>query len=79
MLEHSVFTKLGQAQPLPNIKPSQSPPKDRGGKSMQESTHYNVFIPPVRSSIYQPPDGGTGAAKPSDKENKFHIKSSPSR
>jgi hypothetical protein len=31
----------------------------------------------VRSSIYQPPDGGTGAARPSEKENKFHVNSSP--
>jgi hypothetical protein len=37
-----------------------------------------VFIPPERSSIYQPPERGTGAARPSYKENKFHNNSSPS-
>lgn len=78
MLEHSVLSKLGKGQPLPNIKPSQSPPKDRGAKGKQETTQYNVFIPPVRSSIYRQPDGGTGAARPSEKENKFYVNTSPS-
>jgi len=78
ILEHSVFSKLGKGKPLPNIKPSQSPSKDRGAKAKQETTQYNVYIPPVRSSIYHQPDGGTGAARPSEKENKFHVNTSPS-